>query len=487
MARRLGLQFDDGRLGSLAEALARRIQATRLPAAAYLARLETADELPEERRALAAELTVPESYFLRHAEQLRAFAEVALPARLRAQEERRTLRLLSAGCATGEEAYTLALLLTEQVPDRARWDLSVLGLDVNPVALEKARLGRYSSWSLRETPAATQPRWFRQEGRDLAVVEAARQLVSFEEANLAGEEPRLFRPGSFDVIFCRNVLMYLTLGAARALVGRLAAALAPEGFLFLGHAETLRGLSSEFRLCHTHGAFYYQRPGDGGALLSGEPPPPAPAHLPPLEADGSWVETIRRSAERIEELAAPQPARALPAPPSSSAAGELRGSLELLRQERFAEALSTVRALPVASARDPDVLLLTAALLTHGGELRQAEEACAQLLAVDGLNAGAHYLLALCKEAASERAAAAEHQAVAIYLDPGFAMPRLHLGLLARRSGDLASARRELSRAMLLLQQEEPSRLLLFGGGFSREALVSLCKAELVAAGGALP
>ena len=100
------------------------------------------------------------------------------------------------------------------------------------------------------------------------------------------------------------------------------------------------------------------------------------------------------------------------------------------------------------------------------------------------MNAGAHYLLALCREGAGDSSAAAERDQVATYLDPAFAMPRLHLGLLARRKGDRERAREELGQALLLLQREDASRLLLFGGGFGREALSALCRAEILACGG---
>jgi chemotaxis protein methyltransferase CheR len=106
------------------------------------------------------------------------------------------------------------------------------------------------------------------------------------------------------------------------------------------------------------------------------------------------------------------------------------------------------------------------------------------VLDVDELNAGAHYLLALCREGARDRTSAVYHDQVAIYLDPGFAMPHLHLGLLARREGDGAAAQRELEQAILLLEREDSSRLLLFGGGFGRDTLVALCRTELVGCGG---
>jgi chemotaxis protein methyltransferase CheR len=101
------------------------------------------------------------------------------------------------------------------------------------------------------------------------------------------------------------------------------------------------------------------------------------------------------------------------------------------------------------------------------------------------LNAGAHYVMALCSEHEGDWRAAGGHDEIAAYLDPSFAMPHLHMGLLARRAEDFVAARRELHQATLLLEREEVSRILLFGGGFSRKALIELCQRELNACGGA--
>jgi chemotaxis protein methyltransferase CheR len=130
-------------------------------------------------------------------------------------------------------------------------------------------------------------------------------------------------------------------------------------------------------------------------------------------------------------------------------------------------------------------MFLRGVLLMHRGDLAGAERVCAARLLRNGASAGAHYLMALCREADGDCRAAAAHDRHAADLDPYFAMPRLHLGLLARRTGDHAAARRELARAFALLPGEQAARLLLFGGGFGRDALRALCQAELVSAGGA--
>jgi chemotaxis protein methyltransferase CheR len=159
-------------------------------------------------------------------------------------------------------------------------------------------------------------------------------------------------------------------------------------------------------------------------------------------------------------------------------------AIELLREERFAEAIELLRGLPPGLRADPDVQLLLAVLLTNRGDLTEAEQVCLNVLHLDELNAGAHYLMALCREHAGDWDKAMQHDQTAVYLDSSFAMPHLHLGLIAKRSADMEGAARQLGKALTLLVREDPSRILLFGGGFTREALSEFCRAELRSLGG---
>jgi chemotaxis protein methyltransferase CheR len=484
IVRRLGLRFDDSRLTFLAEVLARRVEVRRLSAGAYLAALMTELEASDELSALARDLTVGETYFFRHADQFSALAEVALPERLSARARSRSLHVLSAGCASGEEAYSLAILLRERGTEPG-FEVSIQGVDLNPDSLAKAARGLYSPWSLRETSEELRRRWFTSEGRDFRLAKALRESVRFAQHNLILDAPALLPAGAFDVIFCRNVLMYFTTEQAVGVVARLARALAPGGFLFLGHAETLRGLSHAFHLRHTHNTFYYQRRDAGERVESSLPPAEssewsAPRGLIASDWVGPWLETVERSSERIRELTnGVEPATPHEAEGVTSRARDLSQPLELLRHDRFAEALDVMHRLSPTERTDPAALLLRAALLTHQGELAEAEKACHGLLRQGDLNGGAHYLLALCCEKRGHAPAAVEHDLTAVYLDAGFAMPHLHLGLMARRRQDADSARHELGQALALLEREDASRLLLFGGGFSRSALLALCRSEL--------
>ena len=482
VSRRLGLQFDDSRMALLTDVFERRVVASGAPAESYLERMERTPAGLDELRELARELTVGETYFCRHFDQFRAFAEVALPDRLSARPIGAQVRILSAGCSSGEEAYSLAILARER-----GFDVRVQAIDINPAALEKAARGRYAAWSLRETPPDLQRRWFIAEGREFILVEPIRRAVSFEEQNLVFDDPTFWQPGRFDIVFCRNVIMYFTPENAARVIERLTKALVPGGYLFLGHAETLRGLSHDFHLCHTHGSFYYQRK-EGATQVSAPAVSPllwemgAPA--PGSEGPNTWVETIQRAADRIKTLAdngaRHDPTRAIG---EMETKADLGVAFELLKTERFGEALELLGTFSRASMREPEHMLLRAVLLAHRGNLDEAENVCAELLNEDDLSAGAHYVLALCAEGHGDRKNAVDEDQTAAYLEPAFAMPRVHLGLMARRAGDSATAQRELGVAISLLEREESSRLLLFGGGFGRESLIALCRSELARLG----
>lgn len=441
----LGLRFDDAGRPSLQRVLAGRLAAHGQDCEGYLRRLADPAGADAEIAVLAAELTTGETYFLRHVEQFQALTGTVLPELLAAPRSG-PLRLLSAGCSTGEEAYSLAIVLREAA---ITTPASILGVDVSPVSVARARTGVYNDWSLRSVPADVRQRWFTARGVDVVLHPEIHAAVRFERHNFAEEDAQLWRPGSFDVIFCRNVIMYFTPAVMSGIVARFARSLVPGGHLFLGSAETLRGLSTDFTLCESNGTFYYRR--------ADELSPGPGAEESPVAASGS---------------------RPAPPAPVGPRREELDVVLDLLGRERFAEALAVMDEIGRPVESDPEALLLRAALLTHSGRLPAAERACRRLLEVDGRSAGAHVLLAMCREGEQDLTGAVAHCRTAITFDPDFAMPHVHLGRLAGRMGDRGTARRQYATSARLLPAETGRRILIFGGGFDREALISLCRSQ---------
>jgi chemotaxis protein methyltransferase CheR len=455
LARRLGWSFDDNDTGQLAQVLTRRAAAAGTDRSSYVTRLGGGEAWEAEMTALAEELTINETYFFRHGEQFRALAEAVMPERIEARSSQRVLRMLSVGCSSGEEAYTLAIEALRAVPG-PDWIVQVLGLDASPAVLQRAAAARYSAWSLRETPDAIRQRWFRPADGLYELDPKARAAVRFRRYNVADEDPALWAHGQYDVVFCRNLLMYLTTEVQASLIRRMTLSLDTGGCLFLGHTDSLGSRPEGLEPLHTHRTFYYRRTG----ALSPAPPPRAVVEPPALVPLGAT--TSRRAEAAV----------------GTRHTGTYDGGLALLREERFAAALSLVEAglEAVPAARE---LLLYSVLLSQAGRLRDAEEACRRLLDTDGLYADAHHQLGVCHEGAGTVEAALEAYRLAAYLDPDFAMPRLRLGLLARRRGDNAKAGPELERALILLRQEREERIVLFGGGFGRIALTTLCRSEL--------
>ncbi len=499
--RRFGHQQDERRMADLTLLLEARLEAAGVQGyAEYRRRLEQPDGL--EWSALAPLLTVPETYFFRMAEHFEALALDVLPQVIGRNRDRKTLRLLSAGCASGEEAYTLRIVLNERFPQLRDWQVSITGVDLSEAALVRAREGEYSAWSLRATSDLRRRSNFVPAGKLFRLRPEARHGVEFRRENLLAAAPAGELP--YDVIFCRNVLIYFSEEAIREAVARLMARLAPQGYLFLGPAESLRGVSRAFQLCHRQGTFFYRlKPGAqvgqpaartttrAAARSQRDPSAVLPAAV---ELDPSWFESIRRSSERLAGLvddpaAKPAGTRQRAPRPADEAAAQPAMALpaktfqQMVAGEQFSEALALLDA-GVSNGRNEGhtaegVRLLRAVMLTNLGRHAEAESECRALLAGNDLNAGAHFLLGLCREQGGHLDEAVEQMSAATYLDPSFPMAHLHRGLLARRRGERAAAVESFGLALKAVDREEADRLQLFGGGFSREGLRQVCVREL--------
>ncbi len=490
---RLGLQFAADQLPFLTGVLHACASAGRVTPEQLPERLGSLAEGAKEWLGLIARITVAETYFFRHQPQLTAFTG-AVAAQL-LDSGRGSLRVLSAGCASGEEPYSLVMLWADHARlGKAGIALEVTALDLNPAKLQRARAGVYSAWALRETPPEMRLRHFTPVGDAFRLAEEVRAAVRFLSGNLAVDDPGFWQPGRFDAIFCRNVLMYFAPAVARAAIARFHRALSPGGYLFLGHAETLRGLSESFRICHTQGAFCYRR--EDGPQRSGhdELHGPASAHGSAQVAvasaqvgTGTWMTAINSSSRRVAALSAAAGPAAEPAGPEGAAAAPshqvTQDLLELFRHEQFAAALAAVDGLTPALRAHPVAALVRTLALAHLGAHREAAAECTRLLAAQPEEARVHVAVALCQELAGAPDGARDSYQQALALAPGLALAHLRLALLAAEGGDAAAARPRFARALILLPHAEESDLCLFGGGFGRDTLVELCRMQL--AGGA--
>ena len=170
----LGLQYEDGKLDYLADVMRQRMQSVgraRFESSrAYLVHLNASPKGSAEWRALAEQLTVNETFFFRNSDNFLALGEIVLPERIRAKAQSKQLRILSAGCSSGDEPYSLAIMLREALPDLDAWDVKIIGIDINPAILLKATRARYSEWSLRSTSEDRRRRYFLADSTDFVLV-----------------------------------------------------------------------------------------------------------------------------------------------------------------------------------------------------------------------------------------------------------------------------------------------------------------------------
>ncbi len=213
-------------------------------------------------------LTTNETYFFREFDQLAVFAEECLPLVCERKLSRgsRRLRIWSAGCSTGEEPYTLAIILWEMIDDLPRWDARIEATDIDTNALARAQKGVYGPRSVRNVPREYLERYFIRQGDQYRVKEEVRSLVKFYQLNLFDHQ-RMSQMKGFDFIFCRNVLIYFDERARREVVAHFYRALTPGGFIFLGHSESLSRITSAFKPRRLGGMIVYQKPeGDQEAI-----------------------------------------------------------------------------------------------------------------------------------------------------------------------------------------------------------------------------
>jgi chemotaxis protein methyltransferase CheR len=248
--QKLGLHFDDKKLYFLKTRVARRMAALGIDRAQdYVFMVAYADPEGLELQALANLITTNETYMFREYEQLQAFANHCLPEVLSAKQARgqKTLRIWSAGCSSGEEPYTLAMILQEVFPQAQSWACEIVATDIDENMLQKVAAARYGSRSIAEVPDEYREKYLIADGGDHVVRGRTAALVQTRHLNLHDRIAMRAMRG-FDFIFCRNVLIYFDDLSRKSVVDRFYNALNPGGYIFLGHSESIGRVSTAFKL-----------------------------------------------------------------------------------------------------------------------------------------------------------------------------------------------------------------------------------------------
>lgn len=426
-----GLAYYADKDEDLATRISRRFAVVKAPSCtAYLAllnRTRTAT-IPPEIDALVGELTIGETYFFRQAEHFELLRSAIIPDLLRRKNNSRELRVWSAGCATGAEPYSVAVLLyTEFAGSIRAWDVSILGTDINPDFLAQARTGNFSEWALRDVSAEVKHCCFHQEGKRWILAPQFRKAVTFRYHNLNddGTSPSPDnRP--FDLILCRNVMIYFSQDRNRAVTAEFFAQLSDGGWLLVGHAESNVELFQQFQPVHGGGVTAYRKmlSGQGAAPVRSSPP----VWLP-------WTPTV-------------------PGAPLEGAAPVNLAPLQA--------------SLPA--------VLEDARMLADRGEWNAAQAICQTLIANDPLDAPAHFTLGLILAHKRSLETAIAELRRAIYVDRRFALAHYYLGTLLQSTGCAPEARKAFRNASAMLHQRPADESVEHSDGMKVEELRELTR-----------
>jgi len=403
----------------------------------------------EQEEILAGHLTIGETYFFREQKSLDILENRILPdliASRRGREQR--LRIWSAGCSTGEEPYSLAIMLSRLIPDLREWQITILATDINSRSLGKAVQGVYGDWSFRGVPQWIKQSYFTKtpDGR-YELSQTIRRMVTFSVLNLAEDTyPSLAtNTNAMDIIFCRNVLMYFESKQQQQVVRSFQRSLLEGGWLVVSPCETSPVFSACFETVMFPGAAFYKRNEQGGkphVIATPLPAGVADARLPSPPVPFPATKTPSPATDTLK----PAAPRAQPA--------SYEEALALYRDGSYKEAADTLSVLLAGSEAQP-ALVKTVALMARAqanrGEISLALEWVEKAIVVDKLNAELYYLRATIFQEQGEIPKAMASLKQAIYLDQTFVMAHFALGTLARQDGKSREAVKHLENAQALL------------------------------------
>lgn len=478
---RSGLYFKDYDLRDLEDAIIKRMQDLSIASPLSYYDLVTKSEGREDEfRELLNLLTIKHTYFFRNEHQFKVLKERVLPevlsgktsSRRQPPDAKPSLRIWSAGCATGEEAYSIAMTALDVLGDTNAWDIEIFATDASTEALEKARRGEYSFSSVKPVPKDYIERYF-EKGADAktrdsyTVKNEVKRLVSFAYHNLISDE----FPAEFDIIFCRNVVIYFELETTIGVMRRFHSSLNQNGFLFIGYSESLHFMSDRFRMEHFDDAIFYRKDSKRAAPAFEAAVPQAPQ---------------RRAAERaLDELSRAELAAEIKAEAKKLA--EIPKKIEeiLVRAVKSYHMKEYDRALALAEEalrldnKELDIYYLLAEIYLNKGNFAEAKRRLNEAIGIDPLFAPAHYLLGciFIEEEMMEKAR--ESLKKALYIKHDFPLAHFYLAHTFKTEGRSDDAIREYRNTLKTLSKVSFDDIIPYSGGFDAASLIGVCGSNI--------
>ena len=442
---------------------------------------------------LIQEITIGETYFFRDKSQIRALQRHILPKIIEAHQHDRRIRIWSAGCASGEEPYTLAMLLSELIVDLDKWNITILASDIDKAVLEKARRARYRSWSFRQTDDIYKTRYFRKQGDFYLLVPWIQKQVHFFYLNLNETVyPSLAtNTNALDLILCRNVAIYYS----EAVIGRVAErfhrCLISGGWLVMGASETSIPVFHQYAACNFLGATVFQKcdaPVSSSVRfdmnLMGEQ-----GHR---ETDFSFRESswpprkksISIQWQDVEEEPVPESGENTQS--GETLSGQFMESqddvdafgqgMQLIKEKRYEDAIDCFKSCITSNPGDGAGFYQLARIYANLGKMDTAACFCSKAIEINPLNPEAHYTLALIQQETGEFSSAVAQLKQALFIDNSFVLAHFTLALFYQQGGEMEKARRHRQQAMRLALTFDPDAILFGSDDLTARTLLTMLK-----------
>lgn len=414
-------------------------------------------ETKGEFSALIDEITIGETYFFRYPEQFDALRQYLIPERVAQQRHDRTLRVWSAGCASGAEPYSLSIICRRDLTTLLRgWQVSILGTDINHRALAQARVGEFSNWELRTMSEEMKRRCFRPSGKSWAIMPEYRKDLHFEHQNLVENVEPFTRAhaGMFDIVLCRNVMIYFAPEIMRRVIQSCRECLASGGWLLVGHAEPYLEIANFLSPVSIAGITAYRKEDEASVAAM---------------TSRRWLTDPSSVLSETETgLGFDSPIVAEP---------EFTPTWTVAPQEQpMLERSHAVAPHTTMSAEDH---LAEIRRHVNEGDWTAALSACQLAISQRTLEPRLHYLHALISEHLGSESAAETALSRAIYLDRNFALAHYHLGRCLAHRGNRSAAARSFRNALRTLASSDDRNALPMADGLTVGELREITELQL--------
>jgi chemotaxis protein methyltransferase CheR len=475
LAETCGLHFSHHRRSELEHGIGQAFAAsTCTTLAEYYQRLTGVNADAVELDRLINAVTVNETHFFRDEGQFNALYTYVLPQLIERQRATRTLRIWSAGCASGEEPYSVAMLLRELLPDADQWAITILGTDINTEALNRARQATYGEWAFRENRARQwRSRYFRPITTNrYELIPAVREMVTFARLNLAEPCYPAFETNTtmLNLILCRNVTIYFDKTATSQTVDRFYRALVDGGWLVTGHSEYSLETYRHFQTRTYADAILYQR--DGQATVT--PQVPSWITAPTAKVEPAWPPAIPPISQ-TPPSALPEIPKPVSAPLPSIEMDPVERAHELMEYGHTEQAREILLAHVRHQPHHVQACTLLGQVYANLGEWSEAEQWCRRATQSNILALNAHYTLALVLQHQQKFDQAIESMRKVVYLDHLNVLGHYGLANLYYASGQRPQAHKSLDNTRRLLEGRAAEEMIPESGGVTvgrlREAI----------------